>query len=265
MSKGLLFFAFNNAKVDYCKLASFAAQRARKMLDLPVCIITDNPDGIFMGMGDSLIIKRYEEEDNKRRYADYGGDLLNFKNLNRFSAFDSSPFDQTILLDVDYIINTKHLLHAFDSDEAYLIPAKLQHIDGGPVQETFMHIAGIPVHWATTVYFDKSSESERLFNCVAHVRDNWTYYAARYKFPPNLYRNDYAFSIAHHLMSGRNTAPREFPVTFRLAGIDDELLSIGEDSLLFHCKEHNTIFRSSGFDIHIMHKASLLKCLNSAS
>ena len=50
--------------------------------------------------------------------------------------------------------------------------------------------------------FKKSAFAEQFFKTVAHVRDNREFYQDVYKWPGNLYRNDYSFSVAAHMMSG---------------------------------------------------------------
>ena len=46
MSKGLLVVARNNRSLDYIKQASFLADRAKQILNLPTSIITDSVDYI---------------------------------------------------------------------------------------------------------------------------------------------------------------------------------------------------------------------------
>lgn len=262
MSKGIVLIAYNTSRVNYYGLAMQAAKRIKQWLNLPIALITNASfHQQFKGPFDEVVVQAYQHEPNQRRYADYDGEMYDFKNRNRNRAFDLSPFDQTILLDVDYMVNSKHLHLAFEQDYPYLIQTTTKDIAGGPISDSYIHIAGIPVHWATCVYFDKSDESQRLFDLVDHVQDNWKFYSSRYKFPANLFRNDYAFSVAHHILSGRQTNPREFAVDFRLAGINDEVLDVREESILFYRKETNTAFRSKGFDVHVLHKASLIKCL----
>ena len=104
MSKGALLFAFNTDTVDYFSMAVYTAKRINHFLNLPVTVITDNIENTINCdyQFDNVI---YTESDHS-----------NFKdnkvwlNKGRYQAFNDSPYDETLLLDTDYIINSDKLL-----------------------------------------------------------------------------------------------------------------------------------------------------------
>src|SRR5690606_27214653 len=85
---------------------------------------------------------------------------------------------------------------------------------------------GIPMYWATMVYFQKTERAKLLFDLVAHIKEKYDYYQFVYEFPGKLFRNDYAFSIAVHMLNGflENDEFKNFPVDTILSSFDiDEL------------------------------------------
>jgi hypothetical protein len=61
---------------------------------------------------------------------------------------------------------------------------------------------GMPMSWATVMYFDRSDHARAIFQFMKMVQDNWQHYRNIYQFTNNLYRNDYALSIALTVLNG---------------------------------------------------------------
>ena len=99
MSKGVLLFAFNSEKYDYFSMAVYTAKRINHFLQLPVTIVTDedslgNTEGIFHNV--------ITTDPNKNNRRDWG----QWINKDRYRAFEFSPYDETLLLDTDYVVNS---------------------------------------------------------------------------------------------------------------------------------------------------------------
>jgi hypothetical protein len=106
--KGVLLFAFNNDIVNYYEMAVATAKRANHFLGLPVTLVTDS---------ESLPVKQSYQFDNivmapadKSNKRDWGL----WYNKGRYRAYQFSPYDETILLDTDYMVNSDKLLTTFD-------------------------------------------------------------------------------------------------------------------------------------------------------
>jgi len=130
MSKGILLYARNNLQIDYVKQAYFLAIQAKKILNLPTTVVTDsfnyleqnfpNYNKIFdrvikvvwndTDIALNTVLSRYENH-TSRTYKDGAlySKKLQFKNQLRSTAYDISPYDETILLDTDYLILNKNL------------------------------------------------------------------------------------------------------------------------------------------------------------
>jgi hypothetical protein len=123
---------------------------------------------------------------------------------------------------------------------------------------------GVHMFWATTVMFDKSSESEFFFKLVDFVKDNYIYYADLFRFNPKQFRNDIAFSVAKHIMNGFET---EFAYTLPpiLTVFDKDILhSVDTDRLTFLVSQPNDVAdfwaaTTKGADVHVMNKQSIIR------
>ena len=100
--------AFNSPKVDYYAMAEFTAKRINHFLNLPVTLITNKesiPD--FADYKFDKIITINSDPTNTFR------DTV-WLNKGRYRAYELSPYDETLLLDVDYMVNSDRLLNVFD-------------------------------------------------------------------------------------------------------------------------------------------------------
>ena len=112
-NKGILIFARNNAQIDYVKQAHFLAKRIKEYLNLPTSIVTDSVNYLkdtykdYKTVFDQVIEVPVACSPSVKRYYD-GTNIfkqLEFKNDLRTSAFDLTPYDETLMLDSDYVLS----------------------------------------------------------------------------------------------------------------------------------------------------------------
>lgn len=191
-SRGAVLFAFNTSTINYVKIAEHAARLINHTLGLPTTLITDS----------SLVSNQFDQI----IYVDHT--ITNYKNLeqsewrnaDRYNAYNLSPYDETLLLDSDYLQLDTSLLKLFDLDFDY----KLQH-NNHLVEDTSRFIMGdtsLPYVWATVVAFRKTDKSRMLFELVGRVQRNYRYYCKLYNIAQRNFRNDYAFAIANSIVNG---------------------------------------------------------------
>jgi hypothetical protein len=194
MSRGVVVFAFNTATVDYVKIADQTSQLITMSLGLPITLITDyDADPKFRY---DNIITIDKQGDNFRDGS------VQWRNFGRHYAYTLSPYDETVLLDTDYLVLDNSLNTLFATDFDY----KLMHHNtnyAGAVYEQMGEIS-LPFVWATVVLFRKSKKSQLLFDLVGKIERNYGYYRALYNIREGNYRNDYAFAIANNILSGYN-------------------------------------------------------------
>lgn len=277
-NKGIVLIAKNNGEIDYVKQAYFLAKRIQKYLKLPVSVITDSAEYLKStfdsSVFDEIIEIDYLTTSNKRMYFD--GSLsyktLMFKNQSRSMAYFSSPYDETILMDTDFIISNDKLLNCFDSNFDLMVYKNSYDLSN--VRDTFefkyLNDKGIDFYWATVVYFKKSEKSEIFFNLVNHIEENWDHYKRMYYIQSNMFRNDYAFSIAIHIMNNFNKGGgfvKEIPENLYYTADRDILWKLNDDKMIFLVEKKNhtgeyTILSTSGLNIHVMNKFSLERIID---
>jgi len=277
MSNGAVIFAQNNRLIDYTKLAIFSANRIKQFLSIPVSIVTDNkqwlidsyPDHPF----DSIIEIPFQTRYFEKEFHDGSmySSFLEWKNLSRTQVYNLTPYDKTLVIDSDYIISSGLLKTAFDLD--YNLQIYSDSVDLAEWRSTgeFQRINqySIPFYWATTFVFQKNPVMECFFNLVSYVQSNWGYYRTLYSIQPVAYRNDFAFSIAIHIMNGKTNGEfaSKLPGKMYYTLDKDFLVSMKDKKINFlvakkdHVGEY-TLAKTEGLDVHIMNKQSLLRFID---
>lgn len=244
-SKGILLLYSESAQLDYLKLAELCARLAHKHTDLPVTIKQLNAP-----------LK------NARtfRWEDESTQTIEWNNLNRCDAYDLSPYDQTLLLDVDYMLQTDQLLGYFSTQHDFLCHNTSWDITGNQQfrHDRYISSNGFEMRWATVLYFTKSSKNQLLFETWRHVQNNYEYFSKLFGFSQAPFRNDFAMSIAHQLVNGyTNTNTFEFEMP--ALSTTDSVIDYGSAWLVkYRYKDSHNVLRYKG-DLHIMNKRCLLE------
>jgi hypothetical protein len=281
-SRGILMFAHNNAEIDYLRLAVINSMLIQRHLGIEnITVVTDQHslDYTTAQMGSEIInqvITQFiiVEKDiqfktkNIRTYKDtsHTAKQLSFYNVNRCDAYDLSPYDETILLDVDYLILSDTLNQCWGHNNELMLNWQFQDImtDRKFTGLDRLHDLGITMYWATVVYFKKTEFVQGFFECVKHVKDNIMFYKDLYKWKGSLYRNDYSFSIAAHMMGGfiDKNIPQLPAVLYKTFDNDDVYQVTGPDSLILFLEKPNSpgdfmLTKWAGVDLHVMNKWAL--------
>jgi hypothetical protein len=269
MSKGVLLFALNNSKIDYTKLAVFAASRIKRFLGVPVTVVTDSRDQLLKNDVNKVVDTIVDIEDNTnytRRFYDGAESFTNlqWKNTARYTSFELSPYDETLVLDVDYIINSPTLSYCWDTPYEFLIYEAGVDLTR---TETVKYVSeySIPFYWATVFYFKKTNKVKALFELIQYIKDNWEYHRLLYQLPDKKFRNDFAFSIAIHMLSG--FFDKEFvnhlPGKLFYTADRSYVLDISSNYVKLLLENNNCYIpvKVSSLDVHVMNKFSLIRAL----
>jgi len=262
MSKGVLIFAYNS-KIDYVKIATIAAALVHKHLDLPVTLVTDidhNLDGCF-----DQIVRQPLEGKSYERIFKFGGitEKVEWHNQNRASAYELSPYDQTLLLDADYLQFNGHLKYLFDTNLDISCYNKVHDISNWSGLQDDAHVGfpGIPMQWATALYFTKSPRARAVFEMMESIKRNYAYYATLYNFGTELFRNDYTLSIALQIMTGYSQSNfTAIPGSLISANTGIELLEArpnGELVFVWKYAETHRVTKIRNTNVHIMNKKTI--------
>tara|TARA_E500000318_G_scaffold110316_1_gene125402 strand:+ start:417 stop:1277 length:861 start_codon:yes stop_codon:yes gene_type:complete len=275
MSKGVLLFAYNNQSVDYLKQAVYCAKRIKEFLNLDVAVCTDNIPYLkktypFYKNYITHVIEASIPETKQTRVF-YDGSMANrtlpWKNHNRSDCYEVSPFDETIVMDTDIIVSNDKLLECFNYNEDFLIYKTIHDINPDrPDKEEYLRISdrSIDMYWATIFYFKKTDETKFYFDLVKHIRENWHYYRLIYQIPTKNFRNDFAFSIAIHILNGftKQHWPKQPPGNLWFTTDRDVLHQYKDEKFYIlldkkHWMGHYTINTVKDCNLHLMNKFSL--------
>jgi len=276
MTTGCVIFAQNTVGVDYIKLALFAAKRAKEFLKIPVTLATDSLDYLdfYPEHTDVFdkIIPIYGNTNQQKKF--YDGTLAfktaEWKNLTRNQVYDITPYDRTLVIDSDFIINSNTLVKALENDYEFQIYKKNFDLSGWR-PEAFARINqhSIPFYWGTVFIFEKTNSTKAFFDLIEYIKTNWEYFRVVYKIDSPLFRNDYAFSIAIHIMNGQTEGDFGWELPGRMNFVLDRdiLVSMQDTSMQFLVEKQYypgeyTLIKTEGIDVHVMNKQSLTRFID---
>jgi hypothetical protein len=276
MTKGALIFAQNNSEIDYVKIAIFAAKRVKEYLGIPVSLVTDsktwlyqsneNPEEIF----DQIIdISANNDSIKSQNRSFHDGTvtrkILKWKNFSRSDCYDLSPYDETLVLDSDYIVCSDNLTNIWANEYDFAIYKEAYDLSRWRMKYDYINQYSIPFYWATVFYFKKTDTTKAFFTLINHIRKNWNYYRLLYCVETITYRNDYAFSIAINIMNGGNSDgifAANLPGKLYYA-IDKDVINSFNNSQCQLLLEKESfpgeyiVVKTSNVDVHLMNKYSL--------
>ena len=291
-TRGIVVFARNNSQVDYVKQAHFLAKRAQDILGLPTTLVTDSVEFLDVEYPDwqtvfdkvvsivwkaediteDTVLSRGEQHSQKKFY---DGALvskrLEWKNEARTLAYEVSPYEETLVLDSDIVISNDIFLQCFEQKHDLLLyktATELLDCDRG---DDFTRVSDTSVdfYWATCIFFRKTQENRIFFDLVKHIQENWNHYKNIFQINSPYYRNDYAFSIAVHIMNGYQTGDFAKPLPGTLYFITDKsiLWQIQDRSLVILLEKPTydgeyTPIRIKNANLHAMNKFSLNRCID---
>ena len=263
MSRGALLFAFNSPKYNYYSMAEATAKRINHFLNLPVTIVTDN---------DSLPEKSNYKFDNtilttpdKTNKRDWGMWI----NKGRYQAYEFSPYDETLLLDTDYMVNSSKLSMTFDMPTDFCCHDTTSFLMHPGVPQEVLSSYSYKTLWATAVMFRKTKRAEQIFNCLGMVQKNFDHYATLHGFVAGTFRNDYGLTLALRIANG-HTSRKEDIIPWSLVHVgkntsvyrnnDDEFNT--EYTVMFDnwqrgkIRKEYTIVKDT--DFHVMNKENFM-------
>jgi hypothetical protein len=213
--KGALIYAFDNGLTDYVSMAAWSAANIRRHLKIPVAVITDD----LTAQGFDQVIYQPAPTSDSRHFVDYNKSA-EWHNQSRADAYELSPWDDTLLLDADYVVASDQLQVLLSIDQDFLAHRwayDLTGIDDFAALNYFGQHRQ-PMWWATVMRFRRSRAAELIFGTMTMVRDNWAHYCNLYGVRERAYRNDFALSIAVAVVNGQ-VMPAAHTIPWQLASV----------------------------------------------
>ena len=243
---GAVILADNTEKFDYVRLANIAAERVKRHLGIPVTVITSETETKY----NSRIFKHTEKTE--------------WKNLNRTLAYDLSPYYRTLLIDADFFVTSDALFGQIFNKQEFIIAKDMYDPATGYGYVKKLGKSKLDQLWATVMVFSKTDTVAKIFAMAQHVIDNYVYYSKLYNFNSYPIRNDYAFTIACHVIGGYGATDYSMR-GYKLfnADFNTALEEINEDNFLISYKKTNKditktyVQRLKYTDVHFQDKQSL--------
>ena len=146
-SRGILAFAYNVDTIDYVSIAKHTLSLASKKLGIPYTLITDQE------LKNDIQNSRYDIDTDS---------FITWRNIGRHNAYDLSPYDETLVIDVDYLIADDNLNKIFNVEWDYLLQRQSFALTTEWPQ--LMGTNSLPYVWATVFAFRKTKKSKMFFD-----------------------------------------------------------------------------------------------------
>lgn len=192
--RGIVILASNTPETDYVSMAESTAKHASNTLQLPYTVIDVN-----------------NQDSRNTRHCIDTNEYVQWNNTGRHSVFDLSPYEETLVIDADYLVNTRNLLSIFDLKWDYLLSKNYTTI-GEPITNDINNTK-FKYLWATCFVFRKTNTTRLFFNMVKRIQNNWGYYRLLYNIDARNFRNDIAFTLADSILSGYSISKNTLPYT----------------------------------------------------
>ena len=262
--RGALLFAFNTPQVDYYQMAVATAKRINHFLGLPVSIVTDAQtvsSATDPYVFDTLHIVQPDDSNQKNKQV--------WMNKGRWQAYELSPYDETLLLDTDYLVNSDQLLKAFDLCEDIICPNRTSFLDNpDSIQEEISKLS-FNTLWATVIIFKKSLKANQVFDCMKMIQENYLHYSNVYNFIGGMYRNDYSLTIALRIVNGHLDDNKDFlPWNLLHAAKDVKVYRVNDTEfnteylVMSRNSDKSTYFYIKDVDFHLLDKDNYMELVN---
>ena len=255
MTTGAVIFAVGgDSAIDYAAMAAWSAPRIQRHLGLSTTLITDQDitDPVF-----DKVIQINSVPSERTRWFDDLDQSVPWNNLDRCDAFDLTPYDCTLLLDADYVVNSGLLRTVVDQDRFWC--HRYAYAVGTGEALDYFGRHQHPMYWATVMVFGRNAESAWIFDSMRMIRDNWQHYRDLYHIDNALFRNDYALSIALPLVNGH--VQPNVPMSDAMINVlpEHQLEQIDKDTfdVVFGPREHRKRCTLHQQDFHAMCKRDL--------
>lgn len=257
MSKGFLLIGHDTEEVPYGRLSDLTAKLIKKHFDLPISIITDKYSTIDSTLYDKVVIKNIGAENY--RYDMVLDKRVKWRNTDRSEIYSLTPYDQTIVVDSDYLIQNDNLKILFDQNVDFLCHNTMIEATGtGQFKnDEYLGIAKIPFCWATVMYLKKSEYAESVFTMWKHVQQNYAYYTQLYNLKRASFRNDYALSIALHMINGQVIHNKFIPWPLINIPIQSHVVGTSDDQLVYAYESYNPSIGEVKVKFHLLPELNL--------
>lgn len=255
MTRGALLFAFNNGTVDYYEMAIRTSKRINKFLNLPVTVVTgpDTDLSKYDYQFDNVIIEEPDTSNTKQQTV--------WINKGRHKAYELSPYDETLVLDTDYLINSDTLLKPFELYDDFMCHKYTSFLMLPEAEQEELSPVSFQTLWATVIYFKKTTRAKQIFECMSMVQHNYTHYCNLFKLASTQYRNDHSLAISLRIVNGGTENPQDY-IPWNLVHVNDTV-KVYRDSdtsyTLMKQNERTEYLKIKDSDFHLLNKQNFME------
>ena len=244
MTKGVLLFCFDTADTRYHSILERCVTLVKKNLKLPITVVTNFKTFKRMNPMGFINYKFIEPElGNKKNGREW-------RNVDRHMAYELSPYDTTLVMDIDYFCFTDNLAQFFDTDYDFLVSDTAYDLTGRNIFDQ-RRWSMIPMVWATVLVFKKNDRVRKIFDTVKYIKQYYSYFNEMYRIYARNLRNDYLFAMALQQINGF-TGYDKLPLALPTLPPDCEILKITETGLAW--KHDDKISYVENQDVHVLNK-----------
>ena len=244
MTKGVLLFCFDTAQVPYHKILERCVGLIKKNLQLEITVVTDFDTYKKLKPLGFINYKFIEPELGNRKNGQ------EWHNVDRHMAYELSPYDVTLVMDIDYFPFTDNLRQFLDTNYDFLIS---KHAHDLTNRDSFdqRRWSMIDMVWATVFIFRKGKRAKRIFDMVKYVKQYYHYFNEMYRVYGKNFRNDYAFAIALEQANGFITYDT-LPIKLSTLPPDCEVVKFTDTGLAW--RYHDQLNYTQDQDVHVLNK-----------
>jgi hypothetical protein len=173
-----------------------------------------------------------------------------WRNVDRHMAYELSPYDTTLVMDIDYFPFTDNLRQFLDTGYDFLISKQAHDLTN---RNSFdqRRWSMIDMVWATVFIFRKGAKAKRIFDMVKYVKKYYTYFNELYRVYGKNFRNDYAFAIALEQANGFINYDI-LPIQLSTLPPDCKVVKFTDRGLAWQYGEHINYIEDQ--DVHVLNK-----------
>ena len=244
MKKGVLLFCFDTVDHKYHKILERCVHLVKKNLGLEITVVTNFETYKNLKPLGFINYKFIEPElGNKKNGQEW-------KNVDRHMAYELSPYDVTLVMDIDYFCFTDNLKQLLDTGYDFLISKNAYDVSG---RNSFdmRRFSMIDMVWATVFVFRKGNKARRIFDMVKYVKSFYSYFMDLYRITDKRFRNDYAFAIALEQTNGFISYDT-LPIKLHTLPPDCRVIGIQDDGIAWHFNDQINYIKDQ--DVHVLNK-----------
>lgn len=193
MNKGFLVVANNTDDVDYVKCATVLAHSIKHVMhDANISIVTN--DDVVSDIFDNVVRLPYGDNANPV-----------WKLSNDWQVYECSPYEHTIKLESDMYIprSIDHWWEILKNRDLHICTTIRNYYNEISYEKYYrseIYDNYLPDTYNGITYFKKSKTSERFFNLVKHIFENWQEYRGVFNKLGDVPTTDIVYGIASSII-----------------------------------------------------------------